>query len=742
MNILKSVMFAAMVLFAPVHAFSSNLGYMRINHIEGDVQVKTPETEDWGFAYKNGPLAEGDQVWTPRGSRAELQLNNGSYIRLDEGSALQILSMDRDSTQFYLSQGRAYISFDAPSGSVIQFDTPDASVRAFNRGNFRVDISEQYTDVAVYKGFVKTENSTGITRINAGEMLSIGQNTNGEIAQLGPADEWEDWNNQRNHRIMARRDGSARYLPAELSSFSADLDENGRWVQVPEYGYVWSPTVASGSDWAPYHSGRWIWRGGDYVWVGNEPWGWAPYHYGRWAFVASFGWCWVPPVAGDVYWSPGYVGWVRTPEYVAWVPLAPGEMYYGRGNFGRHSVNITNVNITQVNVTNVYRNVQINKGVTVVNRNSFNTASPTMVNINRNIIQQKIFVKNNVSIGAPQIKPTRGSYLVSTRPVPPGKLPPQPVRNIRVGELKQSRPLIREPERSVLNPGAKIQPLNVTSVSQPRTPGRERPRLQNTHPQFKGGQGPAGAPVSKGEIARPQTLERGKNGQIGGPMSRVEKPQLQPRDNRQAGSPAIPGPRGEKPKVQDIEVGKNKPPAGQPTKGGRPQDQFSERRRLESPVVFTPGGDKPQPQSIVRGKSIVQGKAATIDESPRFQPGQGRQAGAVTPVPRGEKPKVQDIEVWKNNLPSVQPPKVEKPRFQPANNRQVGVPAAPGPRGEKSKVQTIDRGKEHVPNGAPKKDEKPKIQPPEKGERGAVKESGIRGEKKPDDPFEGNRKYQ
>ena len=69
----------------------------------------------------------------PEGGRAELQLNTGTYIRLNGNTALQILSMDQDSSQFYLSQGNAYIYYNAPRGNVTQVDTPDVSTRAFER---------------------------------------------------------------------------------------------------------------------------------------------------------------------------------------------------------------------------------------------------------------------------------------------------------------------------------------------------------------------------------------------------------------------------------------------------------------------------------------------------------------------------------------------------------------------------------------------------------------------------------
>ena len=150
MKSIKAVLLATVLLLVPGYALASDLGYMRISLIEGDVQVKTPEAGDWGPVSINGPLAEGDQIWVPEGGRVELQLNTGSFIRLDQYSALQVLSMDKDSLQFYLSQGYAYIFYAAQRGGVIQVDTPDASTRAYDGAIFRVDMSDQYSDVSVY----------------------------------------------------------------------------------------------------------------------------------------------------------------------------------------------------------------------------------------------------------------------------------------------------------------------------------------------------------------------------------------------------------------------------------------------------------------------------------------------------------------------------------------------------------------------------------------------------------------
>ena len=580
MKILKAVMLVVVLLLVPAYALSANLGYMRISLIEGDVQIKTPDAGDWGYASINTPLVEGDQVWAPQGGRVELQLNSGTYIRLSENSALQILSMDKDSSQFYLSQGYAYVYYGAPGGSVIQVDTPDASTRAFDKAIFRIDMSKQYTDVAVYKGYVETENNVGKTRINAGQMVSLGQNTNGELAPMGPSDDWETWNKTRNNRIFARRGTSSSYLPAELSAYSYDFDNSGRWVQVPDYGNVWTPTVSIGASWSPYRDGRWIWRGGDYVWVASEPWGWAPYHYGRWSFGVNIGWFWVPPVAGAVYWGPGYVGWVRTADYVAWVPLAPREIYYGRGNYGPNSVNITKININQVNITDVYKNVYVNNGATVVNRNTFATASPRIVSLNQNIIQQKIFTKNNMSVGTPAIKPTRASYFASDRSIPPVKLPPQHVRNLQTTQLKKSRPFIKEADKSVLNPGIKPKALPVNTVTTLRTPGKGKPMIQ----QFK--------PDEKGKTAVPQR----------GPTGRTDEQEFKLIDKKPVVSEGGSTPKGEKKQVKSV---KKKPAVSEG--GTAPKGKKKQVKSVKKKPVAPEGSREPKDKK----------KPAELDKSPQ-----------------------------------------------------------------------------------------------------------------------------
>ncbi len=656
----------ALLLFPP-YSEADSLGEMRVNLVQGDVQVKIADTGEWVPASVNMPLVEGDELWVPEGSRAALQTTKGDYVRLDEGTALQILRMDLDSYQFHLTEGRVYVLNRAPNRSVIQFDTTDASIRAFGNATFQMDIPGGETDVSVFRGSVQTENGDGTTTVRAGDMLAVGADGYAELSPVPPPDDWRDWNAQRD-RLALARGKSYGYLPAELRAYSSDFERNGRWVNVPEYGYVWTPTVVVTGDWAPYRDGRWVWRGGDYVWVGYEPWGWAPYHYGRWTFAARIGWVWVPPARGDVYWAPGYVGWVRSGDHVAWVPLAPRETYYGYGNHGRYSRNITNVNVNQIRVTNVYRNVNVTNSITVVNQTTFLSGRPSSVDRNVVVNVREDFARHrNIVVGRPSIRPVETSYLPVVRSIPEAKRPPAAVRKIDVKELRQSRPLVTEPNRSAFRPQGKSAPLEVRKVEKPRPASeRARERQQVLPKERRGPAASQGGPPAKVErrvppreaVPRatgrperaqpvPEKVMKPEPPQRGGPPAKVER-RVPPRE-------AVPRATGRPERAQPVPEKVMKPEP--PQRGGPPAKV--ERR-------VPPREAKPEPKAKPE-------RPQPPPERPQASP----QKVKPEPPQRGGPPAKVERRV---------PPREAKPEPKAKPERPKGVPA--------DNVRPEDRGRE------------------------------------------------
>jgi hypothetical protein len=478
MKIYKLIFIALILFLLPVYAYSSNPGSLRISLIQGDVQVKTEDTSEWVPASINMPLRDGDRLWVPESGRSELQLRDGTYMRLDENSSLEILTAGDDSFQFYLTTGHAYANFRGQRDSLLQMDTPVSSIRAYDRSKFKIDVSpDGFTDISVFNGTVYAESRNGKTRVSAGKTLSVGENFFADLSPLGSSDEWERWNMGRDRQLDEGR-YSNRYLPDELDVYSYDFDKNGRWAYTRDYGYVWTPTVSVSVGWSPYRIGRWVWIGGDYVWVSYEPWGWVPYHYGRWSHIASIGWVWVPPVRGAVYWGPGFVGWVYTPTFVAWVPLAPRELYYGYGYYGPGSVNIFNIDIHNTVIPNVYKNAFLRNAVTTIHRDTFLRGKPVDVNIKENP-----FLRERLSIGRPAIKPERTTFMPLIKEIPRIKQPPQPVMNIQVRNLKRERPLVKERTSSVMRPESPQKTMPIKTLKEPMAPDTRKYREKETFPQ-------------------------------------------------------------------------------------------------------------------------------------------------------------------------------------------------------------------------------------------------------------------
>ena len=374
------------------------------------------------------PLIDGDQIWVPENARAELMLRDGTIVRLDRNSYLEILTSEEKLSQFYLATGRVYSTTKIRKGDSIVFETPTASFRAYGQSVFGIDVSEnEDSTVSVFQGEIYADSSSGQIKINSGEEMSFSKYREyPRFTRIGPLDQWEQWNRRRDQEFTLSSSGrTTAYLPDELSAYSSDFERNGKWVYDQEYGYVWTPTVIIAKDWSPYKIGRWVWMRGDYVWISYEPWGWAPYHYGRWAFINNRGWCWVPPARGDVYWGPGFVGWVYTPTYISWVPLAPREIYYGHGNYGPHSMNIINVNINITTINHVvYRNIRVNNAVTTLHHDAFMTGRST-----NGAIKENLFLREKRVMGAPDIRPERSARMPVIKNIAPANRPPQQIIN-------------------------------------------------------------------------------------------------------------------------------------------------------------------------------------------------------------------------------------------------------------------------------------------------------------------------
>jgi hypothetical protein len=364
----------------------------RLNYIQGSISFQPGGETDWVQANPNRPLTTGDNLWADRNSRGELHIGSSS-IRIGSETGITFLNLDDRTVQIQLAQGTLNVRVRRlDGGDAFEIDTPNLAFTLERAGEYRVDVDPNgnATAVTVRQGEGDATGGGSEYHMDSGDRASFsGTDTlTYDGGQAGGLDDFDGWCRSRDDH--EERSQSARYVSRDVIGYD-DLDDNGEWRSVPDYGYVWFPTrVAAG--WAPYRFGHWAWVAPwGWTWVEDEPWGFAPFHYGRWAEVGG-GWCWVPgPMVVRPVYAPALVVFVGGPRFsmalsfggggggVAWFPLGPREVYvpaYRTSERYMQRVNVTNTTVNVVNVTNIYNNVNVTN-VTYMHQN--NVAAVTAV---------------------------------------------------------------------------------------------------------------------------------------------------------------------------------------------------------------------------------------------------------------------------------------------------------------------------------------------------------------------------
>jgi hypothetical protein len=317
----------------------TNNSFARLSYVKGDIYVQ--RSTDLGFeeGVVNMPISEGDRMGTTDG-RAEIYLGNGNYVRLDNETKIDFMTLpDKTSALIRIRVWAGHIYFRV-SGleeeKNIEIHTPDVSIYVLDNGLYRIDVRQgSETEIFVYEGMLEAAGEEDSILINNEQRVEVatGSFTSQPTRFYAVAeDSFDRWSENRDSQIRKRM--AKAYLPEELEDYEYELSTYGEWVYMPAYGNVWVP---GGIDpyWRPYHNGRWTWlsRCG-WTWIPYETWGWCTYHYGRWHWRYGLGWYWIP----TTIWGPAWVSWYWGHDHFGWAPLSyygyPGVIinntYYGR----------------------------------------------------------------------------------------------------------------------------------------------------------------------------------------------------------------------------------------------------------------------------------------------------------------------------------------------------------------------------------------------------------------------------
>jgi hypothetical protein len=681
----------------------------RLNFITGSVSFQPGGASDWVPAAINRPLTVGDQIFADDGARAEIHIP-GTALRLDSRTSFEFLNLDDHMIQVRLSEGSLGVRVRRLEGDQsLEVDTPNLAFTILRTGDYRIDTNpdNNQTYVTVRSGDGQITSNSGAFAVHARQQAVLtGQDQAEYGVYAAPGnDDFDNWVQSRD--VREDRSQSSRYVSPNVVGYE-DLDENGTWQSVPDYGAVWTPREVP-VGWAPYHNGHWAWVDPwGWTWVDDAPWGFAPFHYGRWAFLRAR-WCWVPgPIAVAPVYAPALVAWFGVGgggarlsvsfggAGVGWFPLGPRDVYLP--SYRSSPTYVTRINtsnttvINNTQITNVYNNYvrtgsvptanyanrSVPGAVVAVPQNSFASARPVQqvaVNVRANQI-------NSISrvSAAPRVAPQMASVL--GRPAG-GAVVPRPAAAVinRAVVAKTSPPPAPAPfqQRQALlakDPGRPIpiqqqqriaRPVQAAPVRVVQRAPQVTPRVANTTaPERAPRQAPQAQPQPNRPIQPPAVQPRSTpQAQPNRPVeSPREQPRIQPQPNRPVQPPAV-QPRStpqaqpnrpveaprEQPRVQPQPNRPIQPPAAQP----RSTPQAQPNRPVEPP--------REQPRVQPQPNRPVQPPAAQPRSTPQAQPNRS------APPPR-EQPRVQ---------PRQAPPKPPAREAQPPK----AAPAKPKPTTEK-----------------------------------------------------------
>ncbi len=300
----------------------TNRSFARLNFLSGKAFVQRATDLDFEEGIVNMPIAEGDRINTTDG-RAEIYMGIGAFLRLDKGTKLDFQSLPRrnsELTRLQLWAGSTYLSVrQLEKEKTFEISTADVSIYILDHGLYRIDVREnRETEIFVFRGMAEAAGEGGSVLLKSGERLEAIQGyfpSGATPFRATVADSFDRWSEYREDLLGHRL--SQRYMSEELSDFEYELASQGRWTNMPPYGYVWIPS-GIGLSWRPYRHGRWIWypRAG-WTWLPYEPWGWVTSHYGRWHWHPDSGWYWIPTSR----WGPAWVSWHVGIDTYGWAPL-------------------------------------------------------------------------------------------------------------------------------------------------------------------------------------------------------------------------------------------------------------------------------------------------------------------------------------------------------------------------------------------------------------------------------------
>src|ERR1051326_5760776 len=111
----------------PAVAFGNSFRYARLGEFDGKPEIQLHAADGWQPVVRNMPLPQSARVQTPAGSHAEIELDEGSVVRIAADSLLELsdytlLSSGQRLTLLSLDRGMAYFTGQAGTQDALMLE--------------------------------------------------------------------------------------------------------------------------------------------------------------------------------------------------------------------------------------------------------------------------------------------------------------------------------------------------------------------------------------------------------------------------------------------------------------------------------------------------------------------------------------------------------------------------------------------------------------------------------------------
>ena len=213
----------------------------RVSDLRGNLAVRGEQEDDVSYLERNSVIREGDTLWTDDDGRAEIELERGAWVRLSEGTKLEIKNLP-PSGDFRLWTGSVYFDVSERIESPLRVKTPVGDVEVEPDSVVRVDLGQSLSArITVWNGRARVYPERGSSlRVAVGERAYLEADRPLEEPKRFDRSDLDGLDRYHRDRVDYYIN---RPLPRELERDvvgARDLSDYGSWVVVENVNY-WRP---------------------------------------------------------------------------------------------------------------------------------------------------------------------------------------------------------------------------------------------------------------------------------------------------------------------------------------------------------------------------------------------------------------------------------------------------------------------------------------------------------------------